>query len=72
MLQELYPLLLLACPIAMGLMMWMMMRGNKQQTPTSTESREEELTRLRAEVDQLRAAQLHDTTRHQETEPGYR
>lgn len=60
MAQLLYPLALLACPIGMGLMMWMMMRGGKStdkapQNPTRTSS--DELTRLRAEVDQLRAEQ---------------
>jgi hypothetical protein len=28
----LYPLVLLACPIAMGLMMWLMMRRQKHDT----------------------------------------
>ena len=72
MLQQLYPLLLLACPIVMGLMMWMMMRGHKQQQPTSTKTRDDELIRLRAEVDQLRAAQRHGTNRPNDSEPDYR
>ncbi len=60
MAQFLYPLALLACPVGMGLMMWMMMRGGKStdtapQDPSRTSSNE--LTRLRAEVDQLRAEQ---------------
>ncbi len=60
MAQILYPLALLACPVGMGLMMWMMMRGGKStdattQDPTRTSA--DELTRLRAEVDQLRAEQ---------------
>ncbi len=60
MAQLLYPLALLACPVGMGLMMWMMMRGGKStdtapQDPARTSA--DELTRLRAEVDQLRAEQ---------------
>jgi len=57
MAQLLYPLALLACPIGMGLMMWLMMRGNKQAAPQQSPSTTTELTQLRAEVDQLRAAQ---------------
>jgi hypothetical protein len=53
--QFLYPFLILACPLGMGLMMFMMMRGNKQDQPHTVD--ESELTRLRAEVDELRAAQ---------------
>lgn len=51
--QSLYALALLACPLGMGLMMWMMMRGNRHQ---STENQRDELARMRAEVDQLRFA----------------
>lgn len=51
-------LAILACPVGMGLMMWFMMRGQGKQTgsqnPPSTDA---ELTGLRAEIDQLRAAQ---------------
>lgn len=54
--QSLYPLLLLACPIGMGLMMYFMMRGNKDGS-TQTPPASDELASLRAEVDQLRAAQ---------------
>ena len=53
--QLLYSLPLLACPVGMGLMMYFMMRGNKQ--PSAPQTPPGELTRLRAEVDQLRAAQ---------------
>lgn len=45
-------LALLACPIGMGAMMFFMMRGNKRQQP---DPREQEVVRLRAEIDQLRA-----------------
>ncbi|WP_020389676.1 hypothetical protein [Kribbella catacumbae] len=57
--EGLYSLALLACPVGMGLMMWMMMRGKKQPDqsqegpgPSQTDA---ELTRLRAELDQLRS-----------------
>lgn len=56
----LYALAVLACPLGMGLMMWMMMRGHKragtrrpgEHTPAETDA---ELARMRAELDQLHA-----------------
>ncbi|MHB1929523.1 MAG: hypothetical protein ACYDEN_00045 [Acidimicrobiales bacterium] len=65
----LYGLAALACPVGMGVMMWLMMRGggrNQQvgQPPMPMagsfdpgSEREAELARMRAEIDQLRAAQ---------------
>ena len=63
--QLLYAVPLLACPVGMGLMMYFMMRGSKQDSPQPpiqagiqpTTDASAELTQLRAEVDQLRAAQ---------------
>lgn len=55
--QLLYSLPLLACPVGMGLMMFFMMRGNKQESPRPSGTAADELTMLRAEIDQLRAAQ---------------
>ncbi|MEV8311756.1 hypothetical protein AB0P36_31625 [Streptomyces flavidovirens] len=58
--QLLYLLPVLACPIGMGLMMWFMMRsrrspeGQAPQTPPTAEQ-QQELTRLRQEVEALRA-----------------
>ena len=62
MTQILYTLALLACPVGMGLMMWFMMRGmkhgNESDAPSSSSpAADAELTKLRAEVDQLRAGQ---------------
>jgi len=67
------PLYALACPVGMGVMMWLMMRGGRHnpqmgqppmpmgssfdQTTDQTIDRETELARMRAEIDQLRAAQ---------------
>ncbi len=53
----LFSLFLLACPIGMGLMMWMMMRGSGEQSPAPSKQQSDEITRLRADVDQVRAAQ---------------
>ncbi len=60
--QTFYALAVLACPVGMGLMMWLMMRGNRptdqqrglEAGPSATDA---ELARLRAELDQLRAEQ---------------
>jgi len=54
---SLYALVALACPVGMGLMMWMMMRGNKNQPDTDEASmhKQAELSRMQAEIDQLRA-----------------
>lgn len=54
-----YALALLACPLGMGAMMWMMMRGSNHGA--GGHSGGDEVTRLRAEVDQLRAAQREGT-----------
>ncbi len=57
----LYLLPVLACPVGMGVMMWMMMRpGRGQQTitPTAPTAAEQELAQLRNEVDALRT-RLH-------------
>lgn len=56
--QIFYGLALLACPLGMGAMMWLLMRSNKKQSDTTAppEASEAELAQLRAEVDQLRAS----------------
>ncbi len=54
--QSLYPFALLACPVGMGLMMWLMMRGNKDQTPQDrVPPKQDDVTRLQDEIDALRA-----------------
>ncbi len=54
--QLFYAVALLACPVGMGLMMFFMMR-RPTETSAPTPAGPEELTRLSAEVDQLKAAQ---------------
>lgn len=51
---DLYPLVLLACPIGMGLMMWMMMRAGSDGSQTS---RDREIADLRSEIEDLRTVQ---------------
>lgn len=61
---------LLACPLGMGLIMWLMMRsghgrpdGAGPQTASMAPAQQAELTRLRAELDQLRAEDRDHTPR---------
>lgn len=62
--EVLYPLVVLACPIGMGLMMWMMMRGGDKHQPDAASSTSEEIAMLRNEVERLRTFQADqaDTT----------
>lgn len=55
--QFLYPLVVLACPIGMGLMMWMMMRGGNKNEADSAPATSEEIAMLRNEVEHLRTFQ---------------
>lgn len=57
--QIFYGLAVLACPLGMGAMMWVMMRSNKQPSDIAAapEASEAELARLRADLDALRAGQ---------------
>lgn len=53
-----YLLAVLACPIGMGVMMLVMMRGN--HGPKAEPSSDDEVARLRAEVEQFRAERSSD------------
>lgn len=63
-----YSLAVLACPVGMGLMMWMM-RGGKQSPQDSSPPQDSaaELARLRTEIDQLRAAQTQTPVANSDT-----
>ncbi len=54
----LYALALLACPLGMGAMVWMMMRGNHKGQPADADAvaKRAELAALQAQIDQLAAA----------------
>lgn len=65
----LYAVALLACPVAMGLCMWLMMRGQRHagdddaRPAAQDTAREAEIQRLRDELDELRRAQRgHETS----------
>jgi hypothetical protein len=45
------------CPVGMGLLMWLMMRGSGKQQHERPSAQDAEIAGLRAELDQLRAAQ---------------
>jgi hypothetical protein len=47
----------LACPISMGLMMWLMMRPKKGAQPDLPAADRQELARLSKELDALRSTQ---------------
>jgi hypothetical protein len=59
-----YLLPALACPVGMGAMMWVMMRGGKKPAapvPTAPVAADPELAALRAEVDALRTARASES-----------
>ncbi len=45
----------LACPIGMGAMMWMMMRGKNNGANGAVSSDHQQVADLRAEIDKLKA-----------------
>jgi len=60
MAQYLPYLLVLACPVSMGLMMWFMMRSPKGTQSAQQESPDLRITRLEREIERLRGA--HEPT----------
>jgi hypothetical protein len=48
-----YAVAALACPVGMGVMMWLMMRGNRRGDTADAGS--QQVAALRAEIDQLKA-----------------
>ena len=66
--ESLYMLFLLACPVGMGLMMWMMMKMQRPAASAAPENpaearveKQAELVKLRAEIDQLRAERREES-----------
>lgn len=53
----------LACPVGMGLMMWMMMRGQRKNGDSS--GGQQQVSQLRAEIDQLKAERSARVTKEQ-------
>jgi hypothetical protein len=55
--EPLYALVLLACPLGMGAMMWMMMRGQHASAPAEPAVSRTEVAELRAQLEHLQAQQ---------------
>ena len=55
MLSVLLALAALACPLGMGLMMWLMMRGHGQNTTPTAGATNQQVDELRAEIERLKA-----------------
>jgi hypothetical protein len=53
-------LAVLACPVGMGLMMWMMMRGHGNDTAGSVDQSRQQVDALRTEIEQLKADRATD------------
>jgi hypothetical protein len=60
----LYALAVLACPVGMGAMMWMMMRG--QRTGSGESGGQQQVSQLRAEIDQLKAERAAQRVRNEQ------
>lgn len=54
----LWGIAVLACPVGMGLMMWLMMRGQRKDPG---DVNEQQVAQLRAEVEQLKAERAKGT-----------
>ncbi len=63
--ESLYALALLACPLGMGAMMWMMMRGSRKPSEADSVAEQAELTALRARIVRLEAERI-ETRRPEE------
>jgi hypothetical protein len=60
-----YALAVLACPVAMGLMMFMMMRGNNNGQASEAQSADgSEIDALRAEIEALKAERSDPAKQH--------
>ena len=55
--ESLYALALLACPVGMGVMMWVMRGAKAQPGDGDTAAEQAEIAGLRAQIDQLKAAE---------------
>lgn len=55
-------LAVLACPVGMGAMMWMMMRGQHKDTGDTGGQGQQQVEQLRAEIDQLKAERATQRT----------